>query len=175
MPPPWQTKDDRIRGGASQSYLTAIEGTTSARFHGRLDTSTLGGAGFASQFSPEDAPPPQTAPHAEKQPATDWFWALASYDGIELVMGESNDGKEYTFILRDEKEQEKRSDGRGKAGISWEVKFKPADCNIRAGDSCRYMTLPWQRFRATYRGKEVESPAKLKTDEIRRIGFMMRR
>ncbi|RKP39893.1 NADH:ubiquinone oxidoreductase intermediate-associated protein 30, partial [Dimargaris cristalligena] len=51
---PWDTSkfsavDDRVRGGQSQSYLTAVDDGRAVRFHGNLDTTTLGGAGFASQ------------------------------------------------------------------------------------------------------------------------------
>ena len=36
--------------------------------------------------------------------------------------------------------------------------------------------VPWEQFRATYRGKEIEEDAgNLKTEGVRRVGIMMRR
>lgn len=46
----WIPVDDRVRGGSSQSHFTIVNDTSFlARFSGELDTSTLGGAGFASR------------------------------------------------------------------------------------------------------------------------------
>ena len=35
--------------------------------------------------------------------------------------------------------------------------------------------MPWEDFKATYRGKEKKDAGKLKTGEVRRVGIMMRR
>ena len=35
--------------------------------------------------------------------------------------------------------------------------------------------VPWEDFKATYRGKEKKDARRLKTGEVRRVGIMMRR
>ncbi|EAT85751.2 hypothetical protein SNOG_07100 [Parastagonospora nodorum SN15] len=79
----WTASDDRVRGGASQSYLDCSSAV--ARFHGNLDIKTLGGAGFASQRTTLDDKP----------------WDLSSYSGVHLDLGKA-DGKKYTFVIKDE-------------------------------------------------------------------------
>ncbi|KAL2043341.1 hypothetical protein N7G274_003647 [Stereocaulon virgatum] len=157
LPPPWTTTDDRLRGGSSRSYLTPLSGNC-ARFHGHLDTSTLGGAGFASQYSPE----------------TDG-WDLSGYDGIELIFREG-DGRIYTLVLRDEESLGKRDDGREKAGINWEAEFRASELVGEEADAKGQSTvwLPWNYFEATYRGKEKKDAGELKTGSVRRVGIMMR-
>ena len=165
FPQPWTTTDDRLRGGASQSYLSPLP-NNSARFYGHLDTSTLGGAGFASQFSPIP----------EKGP-----WNLSAYDGLEIELGKG-DGKVYTLILKDGSQVEKRDDGREKAGVSWEVEFKAGgdrsedgDDGIRRGRDGAKVWVPWGDLKPTYRGKEIDDAGQLKTREVKKIGLMMRR
>ena len=169
IPPPWITTDDRIRGGISQSHVSALP-SNSARFYGHLDTSTLGGAGFASQFCSADAD-------------ENWTWDLSKFDGIEVVV-EKGDGKVYTLILKDVEQAAKREDGREKAGVSWEVEFR-AGQNKRVQESEKYTDIlaseditiwvPWSEFKATYRGKEKKDAGELKRGEIRKLGLMMRR
>ncbi len=171
LPPPWTTTDDRVRGGASRSYLSALP-DNGARFHGHLDTSTLGGAGFASQFSPLDA---AVAGEDERKSG----WDLSAYDGVEVAVGKS-DGKVYTLILKDEALDERREDGREKAGVNWEVEFEAAGKGgkEKGEEEKREGTriwAPWGDFKATYRGKEKEDAGDLKTGQIRRVGLMMRR
>jgi hypothetical protein len=79
----WTSSDDRVRGGASQSYLDTS--SSSARFHGTLDITALGGAGFASQ----------------RTTGEDRTWDLSKYSGIHLDLG-TKDGKKYTFLIKDE-------------------------------------------------------------------------
>lgn len=173
LPPPWTTTDDRVRGGASQSYLSALPDSR-AHFHGHLDTSTLGGAGFASQFSP-----PQVT-RIEYDDGEEESWDLSGYDGIEVQAGKG-DGKVYTLILKDEEAAGKREDGREKAGINWEVDFEvgeeDAEGGKQEGDSggVTRIWVPWKEFKATYRGKEKTDAGELKKGEVRRIGLMMRR
>ncbi|KAI4127443.1 MAG: hypothetical protein LQ338_003213 [Usnochroma carphineum] len=169
LPPPWHTSDDRVRGGSSRSSLSALPDNC-ARFDGHLDIETLGGAGFASQF--------QSAASEQDDGATasDAVWDLSAYSGLEIDVA-SGDGKGYTFILKDEKPQDKRDDGRGRAGINWEAGFR-LNRNGEDGDGrqevgCR-VWVPWTALKATYRGKEKEDAGKLKTGEIRQLGFMMR-
>lgn len=167
-PPPWKTTDDRVRGGSSQSCLSPLEGNC-ASFHGNLDIKTLGGAGFASQYSPENDDKKTTqaasAGNDEDSNGTQ-VWDLSAYDGIEISTFQG-DEKVYTLILRDDETAEKREDGREQAGINWEADFQAA---ADGGTVFR----SWNDFKATYRGKERKDVGSLRTEHVRRIAIMMR-
>lgn len=169
MPPPWDPIDDRVRGGSSQSFLVALP-KNGARFHGTLDIKPLGGAGFASQFSPVDGTNEtdiDIGTPEGKTNAGDLAWDLSNYDGVELVYSRG-DGRVYTFIIKDGMGGGKSDDGREKAGINWEVDFK-------AQEDGGTVWKPWADFKAFYRGKEKDDAGELKMDQIRRVGLMMRR
>ncbi|KAI4164676.1 MAG: hypothetical protein LQ342_001650 [Letrouitia transgressa] len=186
LPPPWTTVDDGVRGGSSTSHLASLPGNC-AVFHGQLDTTTLGGAGFASQFSPVDLDRVvDVADSSEFQLAgtrsrrgTYPTWDLSEYAGLELSVLKM-DSKTYTLILKDtEDTDDERDDGRKKAGISWEARFKdsseaqggvPLDSN-----DVKKFWIPWASFEATYRGKKVEDAGPLNKGEIIKVGLMMRR
>jgi hypothetical protein len=85
---------------SSQSYLDTS--SSPARFHGTLDITTLGGAGFASQRTTRSA-----------------SWDLSAYSGIRLLLGKS-DGKKYTFVVKDEVLPLDPVTGREQSTISWE-------------------------------------------------------
>lgn len=163
---PWDTSDDRVRGGSSQSSLTALPGNC-ALFEGHLDIDTLGGAGFASQL--------QSA--ALSTGVEDAAWDLSIYNGIELDVG-PGDRKIYTFIFKDELLEDKRDDGRDKAGINWEADFSLSTDNgvtTQEGIQGKKIWIPWEALKATFRGKEKSNARKFDPAEIRRIGIMMRR
>ena len=162
--------DDRVRGGKSWSSLTSLPGNC-ALFEGYLDIETLGGAGFASQFQSVQAD------DGESAAASDLSWDLSQFDGIELDV-KAGDGKTYTLILKDEVSESRRDDGRERAGVNWEAEFKAgsSSANNEVGEASSLRAwLPWNAFKATYRGKDKQDAGQLKTGEIRRIGFMMRR
>ena len=159
----WSAIDDRIRGGSSQSHLDvlpapyvppAARARARARFHGTLDTSTLGGAGFASQATRTN-PQPERGPYAPggsgdgsesvgAEPGQEGSgdnggseWDLSAYDGLRITIGHG-DGKRYTLTLKDALPETKREDGREKAGVSWEVDFEgrgAADAAAEGGRS----------------------------------------
>ena len=94
----------------------------------------------------------------------------------------------YTLILKDGEMPGKRDDGREKAGISWEVEFRAgqrkevkkeegdgSETNKKGKNVSTRVWVPWEDFKATYRGKEKEDAGELKTGEVRRVGIMMRR
>lgn len=169
----WTASDDRVRGGSSISHLTVVASTTdqndirqthdsktkksslSALFHGNLDTTTLGGAGFASQRTVNNA----------------LDWDLSKYDGIELVIGKT-DGKRYAFILKDETLPEQLRKER--SSLSWEAEFVvPSDEGDREGNAVR---LRWGDFMPTYRGKPKNDLGRgLNVEGIQGISIMMRR
>lgn len=76
------------------------------------------------------------------------------------------DGKRYALTLKDDLVPPS-SDGREQSSVSWEAQFvaeKPGD-----------VKLPWDQFKATYRGREKEDAAPLNLKDIKRVGLMMRR
>ncbi|KAL8736243.1 MAG: hypothetical protein Q9166_000398 [cf. Caloplaca sp. 2 TL-2023] len=161
--------DDRVRGGSSRSALSALSNNC-ALFEGHLDIETLGGAGFASQF--------QYAASSDKGAdlTSGSVWNLSAYEGIEVHVG-AGDGKVYTLILKDEETQDKRDDGREKAGMNWEADFRVGKSS--EGDSSedvegKKIWVPWSALKATYRGKEKDNAGEFKSGEVRRVGFMMR-
>ena len=170
IPPSWDTIDDRVRGGSSHSYLLPLS-ANGARFHGTLDIENLGGAGFASQFSPVPGSNGSNSAQGELQSnevsREDIAWDLGGYDGIEIAYSRG-DGKVYTFIIKDAMGSGNRADEREMASVSWEVKFK-------AQEDGGTVWKPWRDFKAFYRGKEKDDAGQLKTHEVRRIGLMMRR
>ena len=91
------------------------------------------------------------------------------------------DGKVYTLILKDEAAAGKREDGREKAGVNWEVDFQVGEDGKGeggkevGGDDVTKVWVPWEDFKATFRGKEKEDAGELKKGEVRRVGLMMRR
>ncbi|ORY61331.1 CIA30 family protein [Pseudomassariella vexata] len=143
----WTSSDDRVRGGKSQSYLDCSSITT-ALFHGNLDITALGGAGFASQRT-----------------ATTQSWNLTDYHGLSIHTGKS-DGKKYTLTLKDET-LPKRPDGREQSTVSWEYDFVP---NCNHGE----LFVPWDDFKPTYRGRPKADAPALDLANVRRISLMMR-
>ena len=95
------------------------------------------------------------------------MWDLSDYDGLQIDLGKG-DGKTYAVILKDERSDVKRDDGREKAGINWEV-------DISAEKDGVIVWKPWSDFKAFYRGREKDDAGKLNRSQIRRIGLMMRR
>lgn len=151
-PSGWTSSDDRVRGGASHSYLSTESSTAhTAVFHGTLDIRKLGGAGFASQ----------------RTVGEDQVWDLSAYDGILLDVARV-DGKRYTLTLKDEL-LPRRGDGREQSTVSWEYDFE-----AKAGEGTR-VWVPWAELRATYRGKEKEGVQPLDTKGVKRFSLMMRR
>lgn len=61
------------RTNCRKSYLECSLENPVARFHGNLDITTLGGAGFASQRTRKDV-----------------AWDLSAYEGIKLVVTKSD-------------------------------------------------------------------------------------
>jgi hypothetical protein len=145
----WAASDDRVRGGKSQSYLDYASWSyhETVRFHGSLDITALGGAGFASQRSPH----PQ-------------HWDLSTFEGLNLAV-KKGDGKKYTFIVKD-KVLPKRPDGREQSSISWEYDFTGDESTIK---------ILWKDLKPTYRGKPKLDAEPLELASIKRISIMMRR
>lgn len=138
--------DDRVRGGKSQSYLDCPSSSTAA-FHGTLDITALGGAGFASQRTSDSL-----------------SWDLSNYQGLSIKV-EKGDDKKYTLTLKDEI-LPRRPDGREQSTVSWEYDFVSTSGEV---------LIPWGDFKPTYRGRPKPDVTHLDLQHVRRIGIMMRR
>lgn len=183
LPPPWTTTDDRLRGGASQSFLIALP-HNGALFYGHLDIATLGGAGFASQYSPTTADDNDTTTSAPAR-GGDAPWDLTAYAGLEIRLG-PGDGKLYTLILKDAENRPRGLEGRETAGFSWEAEFRAnagqteeqvEKEKIHAGgeeEKGQAVWLPWDEFKPTFRGRETQGGEKLDQSNITTVGIMMR-
>ena len=151
-----------MRGGRSQSHLTVSDGDRAANraeFSGHLDTSALGGAGFASQRTVDDL----------------CCWDLSGYDALVLDIARA-DSKRYTLVLKDTI-LPRRDDGREQSTISWEYDFV-----VATGDKVGYenagghtVVMPFAEFQSTYRGRPTPDAAPLDLANVKRISLMMRR
>lgn len=121
-------------------------GSESVVFHGDLDITALGGAGFASQRSVQLS------------------WDLAEYQGLSLRVGEG-DSKKYTIVLKDHI-LPKRPDGRETSTISWEYNFEGSESET---------LIPWHELKPTYRGKPKPDAEPLNLSNVKRISIMCRR
>ncbi|MCJ1470239.1 hypothetical protein MMC07_008884 [Pseudocyphellaria aurata] len=194
IPPPWVPTNDTLRGGSSTSTLTPSNtNKNGVLFAGHLDTQTLGGAGFAAQFSPTEG---QRGTGNEDVGR----WDLTGYEGMEVrvvVAGgkkkdDDQDGKVYTLVLKDASTSENDDYGRRVeddgddeptdttkpvSSLSWEARFTVTDRETETdtdGDVLK-IWLPWNEFKATYRGRRVEDGGHWTGGWVARVGFMMRR
>jgi hypothetical protein len=158
----WIASDDRVRGGQSQSHLSA-HNSSSVLFHGHLDITALGGAGFASQRTVE----------------ADRIWDLAAWDGVLLMAAKSDlaakdQCKTFTFVVKDTILPPDPDTGREQSTISWEGHFTLDD--LENGHSASRVVFRWSDLRPFYRGKEVvDGKASLDTGKIKRFSIMVRR
>lgn len=140
----------------SGSCSCSGSGSSEAEFSGTLDIKTLGGAGFASQ---------RTVDEAVGSP-----WDLSGYDALVLDVARA-DGKRYTVTLKDEV-LPRRPDGREQSTVSWEYDFV---VQAEEGGARGKVVIPFADFEATYRGRPKEDAEPLDLGNVRRISFMMRR
>ncbi|KAK3316297.1 NADH:ubiquinone oxidoreductase intermediate-associated protein 30, partial [Apodospora peruviana] len=172
----WTASDDRVRGGKSVSNLTVVDNKAAAvKFHGCLDITALGGAGFASQRTVDDHVPPFD------------LAAVGGYDTLVLDIiitsdNKSSDDNKYTIVLKDTV-LPKRPDGREQSTVSWEHDFtvsgtqKDAARNDGSSSSIerrRIVVLRFGDFRPMYRGKPAEDAKPLDWANIKRISIMIR-
>lgn len=148
----------RVRGGSSTSFL-AKSGQSNARFYGHLDTTTLGGAGFASQKSIYQSIP----------------YDLSQYKGIRLSIVKSDDMK-YAFNL-----QTTVPSSDGQSAVEYKYSFEPKKLNLESASESgsdesihRVQTLDikFSDFVAHYRGRKVPNPEPLETSHITTFSIM---
>lgn len=143
--------DDRVRGGASRSTLERNATSTTVRFHGTLDTTTLGGAGFASQ----------------RTTSTTTTWDLSAFAGLEISLG-AGDGRRYTLNLKTVLPgRMEENPSRDKSTVEYAYSFVGAPQPAK-------LFVPWESFEAFYRGRKVDDAPPLDTAGIRRWSIMIR-
>lgn len=157
----WTASDDSVRGGSSYSSLEVIEigSQQQARFSGNLDTTTLGGAGFASQ----------------RTTTFDKTWDLSAYDGLSIAIAKG-DGRQYTFNLKTVL-PERRPDGRDNSTLEYAWNFKAPDSSTSPGTEQAGATKLWARwaeFEPSYRGRKPTDAPPLDTTSLRRFSIMIR-
>ncbi|OJD38764.1 cia30 family protein [Diplodia corticola] len=151
----WTSSDDRVRGGKSHSYFDISETKPVARFYGNLDIKTLGGAGFASQ----------------RTTGENRSWNIDGYDGIQIEIAES-DAKKYTFNIKNELLPPDPDTGREQSTISYEYDFVAPPTNMTGATSTVF--VPWEDFKATYRGREDPDAPPIDLTDIKRFSVMTR-
>ncbi|KAL1625283.1 hypothetical protein SLS54_003371 [Diplodia seriata] len=151
----WTSSDDRVRGGKSHSYFDIDETDPVARFYGNLDIKTLGGAGFASQ----------------RTTGENRSWNIDGYDGIQIEIAKSDTTK-YTFNIKNELLPPDPDTGREQSTISYEYDFVAPSPNTTAASSTIF--IPWDQFKATYRGREDPDAPPVNLTDVKRFGVMTR-
>ncbi|KAH8916186.1 CIA30-domain-containing protein [Atractiella rhizophila] len=158
--------DDVVRGGNSVSRLDVVgggeKGTRRARFWGTVDTSTLGGAGFASQSHTFEKA-------LDLSPYTRGFrLRLKRSARLEALTA-------FTLNLKDTRPA-KGPDGRTESSVVHEYAFDvKKDLKIKPGEE-RDLIVPWNSFKETYRGREVPKNGRLglRRQHIVEISIMCR-
>ena len=176
---PWRSDDfvavdDRVRGGTSHSHTAIVQYPPISRgelvFSGFLDTTTLGGAGFASQASNTAFPVALNKDEfggirlvVRKQP--DWEEPSPPSDGT-IPGGGKGPVTSFVFEIKTE-EPKRRPDGRRESVIVWEWSFTvPQDDDDDVRDTCLNLALTdddfwvfdstWADFKPMYRGRPVD-------------------
>jgi hypothetical protein len=128
----WKQVDDRIRGGSSYSSLELLDSYLS--FHGTLDTTVLGGAGFCSQqyvFEP--------------------IINASEYSGIYLKVPRQTEPKKVSLNVF-MKQPADRGDGRNMSQVSYKVTFSLGEAQT--------LYFSWVDLEANYRGRpKLDAPA----------------
>ncbi|EOR04146.1 hypothetical protein J056_002224 [Wallemia ichthyophaga EXF-994] len=146
----WRAVNDQLRGGSSTSHFDVVDDGQSGLFYGILDTQTLGGAGFASQNTVFDSPV-----------------NLSNDDGLVLDIIDVDTTGPHTFTLNLKNTQAGyRNDGRRQSSLVYESDF--------TAEKAGRVKMPWDSFKATYRGKRVHDAAPLDTAHITELSFMCR-
>ena len=164
---------DTVRGGSSKCSMTIASGGID--FTGFLDTTTLGGAGFASQsYTKDEKGFPGNPLDKEK------------FSGLRLVIntippphiesaskGQPGGGKgpvtKYVLNLKTELPK-KRPDGRSESAIVYEAAFTAPDS---ANGNSSSIDTEWSDFKATFRGRPAEA-APLDPSKVKEWSIMAR-
>ncbi|EKD13208.1 uncharacterized protein L3040_003012 [Drepanopeziza brunnea f. sp. 'multigermtubi'] len=164
----WVASDDRVRpGGVSTSTLSVLAPGSSAanpfdepiiQFSGTLNSTALGGAGFASQRTVDD------------WPGVD----LSAYAGLAIEVPYS-DGKTYTLTLRDDVVASDEA-----SFVNWEWNFQvpatsaAAETGGGSGSGYAETSVRLRDLVPTFRGRVLNDTEPLNLANIRRVSIMIR-
>ncbi|GAA5838103.1 hypothetical protein JCM11251_004707 [Rhodosporidiobolus azoricus] len=192
--PAFTAVDDRIRGGSSISHFT-VGADNLGRFHGHLDITTLGGAGFASQsatftprlcLSPAHSSGllltfiPPTPPPASQRNTLSLLPAHAPHKFVLLLKNEKpkkmEDGRrqsvvvyEWVLDVKDYAEYALTEQSGGREA-------EKGDEEKLLGKEKKEVTVlaKWDEFKPHYRGKAKDDAPPLNPASIYELGFMCR-
>lgn len=78
--------------------------------------------------------------------------------------------------MKDELLPPNPENGREQSTISWEFDFSKKDSHVCHDEHhYNYLSIPWDAFKPTYRGKPKADTKPLAKDNIKRVSMMMRR
>lgn len=171
VPSEWQEVSDRVRGGISVAHLDLINssdrGSGGVRFHGTLDTSTLGGAGFASVAY---------RPHEALKLPRSQFTAIY----LELSPSIPADHvRRFTLALKNEP-LSRGPDGRQESTTSYEFEISlPETINSTADpqpklDQRVSVVVPFDELQPTYRGRPKTDAPKFNSSHLTELSIMCR-
>ncbi|KAJ3141969.1 hypothetical protein HK100_004757 [Physocladia obscura] len=147
----WAIVTDAVRGGSSTAKVVISPRDKTLYFSGNLDTTTLGGAGFASARFNFDAPLNLTGVRAL------------------LITVASRDDKTYALNLVDSL-PETSPDGRKQSAIEYKFSFGPESS---FSEKNAEIYAPISGFVPYYRGRRVENAPPLNTSNIVAISIMI--
>lgn len=130
--------------------MTRSDAST-ARFYGTLDTSTLGGAGFASQ----------TSERVLKLPRSQFSGIRIHVHGSQFAAKPTS----FVFNLKTSK-PERRPDGRLESRLTYEYEFD--------GSEAKVLEANWDDFKPTYRGRPKADAPPIDPSEIVEVSIMCR-
>jgi hypothetical protein len=148
--------NDTVRGGSSKSSMTIVDASAGIDFTGFLDTTTLGGAGFASQSYSKGFP----GSALDKEKYTGLRLIVASpitraAESAAKVQPGGGKGPVTKYVLNLKTELPKRRpDGRSESAIVYEAAFSAPS---KADGSCASVDAEWSDFKAIYRGRPAEA------------------
>lgn len=169
--PTFKSVDDRVRGGSSTSH-TSLTPDGSLLFSGFLDTTTLGGAGFASQRYEEGFPTYLDSKVYSglevrvRQPAS------SMGVGVEKVPGGGQHAVTSYVLNLYTSMPTKRPDGRNESSTTYEYVI---DLSSPSSSSSLVSLDPtWQDFKPFYRGRPQPSAPPLQPEQVKMWSIMAR-
>lgn len=190
--------DDQVRGGSSTSAMKVVtqpvlgssnnsdSDAGAIDFTGFLDTTTLGGAGFASQAYPHPFPGAtlqfdhfrglslvvralQKLDSRPSDAAGSTLSSSSKYPG-----GGKTPVRSYVLNLKTTKAKQ-RPDGRRESQLTYEFKFDvPDDAKDAPGSQTLEICSHWGEFKPTYRGRPSEDAPPLDPAKIQGWSIMAR-
>lgn len=173
---PTTSKEDKNYSEISKQRSSSTQSSDvgSIDFTGFLDTTTLGGAGFASQAYSHPFPgqPITNDRFAGLRLTGRRLQASSEQNSVEQKNPGGGKGPVTEFILNIKTETpKKRPDGRRESQVvyEWQIDLSPFSI-----DGFFDVEASWKEFKPTYRGKPVEDAPKLDSSKVKEWSIMAR-